>query len=154
LPDDLKPQNPPKDPAAIQPVNQEKIETIVRQIVSTEIFSGPLPAPKTLKEYDQIMPGLANRIVTMAENQSAHRQQLENIVIRSDRRNSLLGLVIGGIVALSVLVVGAYLITIGEHYAGTFLCTTDLISLAGIFVYGNKKRAQEREKRRNRNKIA
>ena len=40
-------------------------------------FSGPLPAPETLAGYDRIMPGLANRIVEMAEAYQKHQIGLE-----------------------------------------------------------------------------
>jgi len=30
-------------------------------------FSGPLPPPEILEKYNQVVPGLAERIITMAE---------------------------------------------------------------------------------------
>jgi uncharacterized membrane protein len=42
---------------------------------STRISSGPIPAPEILKAYDIVLPGLAERIVSMAEAQSAHRME-------------------------------------------------------------------------------
>jgi len=57
-----------------------------------ESFSGPLPPPVVLKQYDEIVPGAAERILSMAESQSQHRQQLERSVIESDIKNSRLGL--------------------------------------------------------------
>ena len=40
-------------------------------------FVGPLPDPAALAEYEQIKPGFADRIVVMAEKESAHRRELE-----------------------------------------------------------------------------
>lgn len=34
-------------------------------------YSGPLPHPETLAKYDQIVPGAAERIITMAEKNGA-----------------------------------------------------------------------------------
>ena len=41
-------------------------------------FSGPLPPPVMLREYNEVQPGMADRIVAMAEKQSAHRLEIEN----------------------------------------------------------------------------
>jgi uncharacterized membrane protein len=40
-------------------------------------FSGPLPPPNLLAQYNEVLPDGANRIVTMAERQAKHRQRLE-----------------------------------------------------------------------------
>ncbi len=45
--------------------------------------SGPLPAPQ-LGEYNQVLPGLADRIVSAMENQSAHRIGLEKAAQDAD----------------------------------------------------------------------
>jgi len=47
----------------------------------TTSFSGPLPPPQALREYDQIVPGLATRIVAQAERQTEHRISLEAKVV-------------------------------------------------------------------------
>ncbi|MGH7200157.1 MAG: DUF2335 domain-containing protein [Planctomycetaceae bacterium] len=52
-------------------------------IVSQE-FSGPLPHPAVLQQYEEIQPGFADRILRMAEQQGQHRQQ--NIVDNWKRR--------------------------------------------------------------------
>ena len=45
-----------------------------------ETFLGPLPPPEILAQYEQILPGSAERIMVMAENQAEHRQSLEETV--------------------------------------------------------------------------
>ena len=46
-------------------------------VVITEGYSGPIPPPNALRLYEDILEGSANRIITMAENQSSHRQRME-----------------------------------------------------------------------------
>lgn len=58
--------------------NDERIVAMVQRSIS---HSGPLPDPDTLQRYEQVLPGLAERIVAMAEKQSDHRQSLERAVI-------------------------------------------------------------------------
>ena len=49
-------------------------------------FSGPIPPPELLIKYNDALPGGAERIMAMAENQSQHRQQLERLVIEANCR--------------------------------------------------------------------
>ena len=46
--------------------------------------SGPLPAPETLAEYEQFLPGSAERIFAMAEAQLSHRLHIEESQLRAD----------------------------------------------------------------------
>lgn len=70
-----------------QPKQQSRNDMVLsrRQMaVSAEYHhSGPIPDPMTLERYDQILPGAAERIIKMAEDQSTHRREIEKIVIIS-----------------------------------------------------------------------
>ncbi|HLA85096.1 MAG TPA: DUF2335 domain-containing protein [Thermoguttaceae bacterium] len=112
-------------------------------------FSGPIPSPADLKAYNEIEPGLADRIVKMAEAQSQHRQSLESQVIISDIRRSWGGLIAGFIVAMTGLVGGIFLIHQGHDSAGVALVGTSLASIIGVFVYGTHSRKDERLRKAN-----
>lgn len=77
---------------------REKIIAIFTQHV--RFWNGPLPSPDTLKEYDSIIPGLAERIIKMAETQSAHRIELEKKVVHSQLSESKRGQYFGLLIAL------------------------------------------------------
>jgi uncharacterized membrane protein len=49
-----------------------------------EVFSGPLPPPTLLDQYNKIVPGSAKTIIEMAEGQSKHRQELEKWALSTD----------------------------------------------------------------------
>lgn len=51
--------------------NHQKDHSLVVQATA---FSGPLPPPQVLAQYESILPGSANRILSMAEKQSEHRR--------------------------------------------------------------------------------
>lgn len=91
-------KNKSSKPSSAQ-VQQKSIQQI------TQSFSGPLPPPAALQEYERISPGLAERIVSMAESQARHRQQLERSVIDSGIKDSRLGLWFGLVIGL-VAVIG------------------------------------------------
>ena len=94
-------QKPKKQNLPSRPTKTENETHSTRGVqVHGEIHSGPLPAPQILLQYNQIIPGAADRIIVMAEQQASHRQKLEQIVVKSGARDSLLGLIFGLIIGL------------------------------------------------------
>ena len=114
-------------------------------VSATEVWSGPIPPPEALQKYEELVPGAANRILEMAEGQTAHRLQIEKTVIRGDSWRSLLGLIFGFILSVTGLLGGIYIIDNGHDWAGGVLVGLDLVGLAGCFVYGSRSRRAERE---------
>ena len=106
-------------------------------------FSGPLPPPEDLHGYESVLPGLADRVVKMAENQSAHRQRLESRVIWFDGVRSSLGLVFGLIIALAGIVAGTYLILGGNSTAGLASLIIPLGVIIGAFVYQKREETKD-----------
>lgn len=107
-------------------------------------FSGPIPPPNLLREYDEIVPGTAARIVAMAEAQSRHRIDLEKRVVHSDIRKSYYGLVFAFVICIAFLACGTFLVLNGHDVAGATIATSSLVGLAGTFIYGTHARKQER----------
>lgn len=106
--------------------------------------SGPIPDPITLERYEQILPGSADRILKMAEDQTEHRQDIERTVIRSRSRDSLLGVISGFILASLTIVSGTYAVIKGYQWSGAFLGTTGLVGVVSVFVYGTRSARKER----------
>ena len=97
-------------------------------------FTGPLPPPSLLASYDQIAPGLADRIVTMAEKQAAHRQAMESKLVEGSISASKAGLICGLTVALAVLATAGWIATHGGAWPGALLGVGDLTALVTVFV--------------------
>ena len=114
-----------------------------------EFHVGPLPPPVVLEQYNQTVPGAAERIIKMAEDQSAHRMRLESQVISTDTRNSTMGVVFALIITLGVLTLAAYALKLGQTLTGGFLGTLGIGSIVVAFIYGTRSRQNEREKRLN-----
>ena len=66
----------------IQQEPKEEVRKVV-QTVSEHAFSGPLPPPSMLGQYDSVQNGFADRIVSMAESEQSHRQSLENVSVEA-----------------------------------------------------------------------
>jgi uncharacterized membrane protein len=67
-----------------------------------------------LSEYEQVVPGLAERIVTMAETEGNHRRSIEGRLVRLSER----GLATGFILALVSVLGGLVLLWNGNTLEG------------------------------------
>lgn len=67
-------------------VGKEQKGQIIAQMTSLyeESFSGPIPHPQHLAEYDNILPGSADRILTMAEENLSHNQTCQKSALDAD----------------------------------------------------------------------
>jgi len=92
---------------------QKKKETQQNKLIMAirgESFSGPLPPPQYLERYNNVFPGLADRITTMAERQSQHRQIMEKRLLWFDGVKSIFGLVFAFVIVVFGLGIGVYLV--------------------------------------------
>ena len=112
-----------------------------------QAFSGPLPHPEILKKFDEVVPGAAERIIKMAEEQSSHRKELEKRVIDSDISRSKWGQILGFTIAIVGLIVAAFVAIYGNAIAGGIIGVGTLASLVGVFMYGSTTRSKEREEK-------
>lgn len=107
-------------------------------------YSGPIPPPKILDDYEQIEPGTAKMILTLWESQVKHRMDLENRVIASDINRSWAGLAAGLFIAVLAIGGGGWLVSAGHDVAGATIATAGLSSVVGAFIYGTRSQRTER----------
>lgn len=137
----------------LQTINKlpvEKRETLVQQITSVS-YSGPIPHPSDFQQYERVLPGAADRILSMAEKQSEHRQVLEKSAILSDVENSKRGQWFGFIIAIACIIGGFVLIALDKDITGLSVIFASIASLVGVFIYGRKSDAKERKEKRENN---
>ena len=115
--------------------------------------SAPLPLPSELKEYEKILPGITDRMMTSYEKQQAHRMELEKMVVRSGVSNTRLGQIFAFILSTIVLSGGILLILKGMNIAGYSVLVTSTATLIGAFLYGKLQNRIEREKKATENPI-
>ncbi len=115
-----------------------------------EAHYGPLPPADMLGDYDARFPGLAERIIRMAEaplemaqSQLAHRQNLERKVIGSDIRARWAGLAAGLIVCIFAIGVGGWLVNRGRSVEGLAAIIAALGAPLGAFIYSERRRREE-----------
>ena len=118
--------------------------TIIASKQTTVEFHGPLPPPEILQAYNKALPNGAERIVAMAERQSAHRQDLEKTVVKGNAAVQKIGVFAALLITLTTVSLGFVLINNGKDASGLAISISSLVSLVGVFVYG--RRSQERER--------
>ena len=114
-------------------------------------FSGPLPPPELLGQYNAIIPNGAERIMEMAEKQHSHRISLESFVIAQDFKRANLGLILAFVIALVTLIGSFWLLWLGKTLYGLGLIIVELITLVGIFLHTENVRKEERNFQRRTN---
>jgi uncharacterized membrane protein len=108
-------------------------------------WRSPIPPPDILKGYNEEIPNGAERILIMAEKQSAHRMDIEKKAIPEDQVQSSKGQLFGFILALTFLVASFSLIAMGHGTEGTILGTFDLVGLVSVFVIGRRQQHKDEE---------
>lgn len=128
--------------------NPAERATIIVRAVQGISFKGPIPPAFMLKEYEEVLSGSAERILSMAERQSMHRQEIEKTVIKSKSISEILGVVFAGLIALAAIAGGLFLIYSGLSIEGFISILATLGSLVGVFIYGTKSERAERAAKR------
>lgn len=80
-----------------------------------------LPSPEVIEAYDTVLPGSATRIIDMFEREQSHRHQWEHRALKVHQISTLLGQVLGFLIAIAVFVSAAVIATSGSATAGAFI---------------------------------
>jgi uncharacterized membrane protein len=128
-------------PPSAQP--DESAQTFTQ--VKTEFsFSGPLPPPQLLAMYNDVVANGAERILGMAERQSAHRESMEAQVVKANLALQRQGSWFAFILAFLTIGGGIFLIYLGKDGYGLAAIIAALTSLAGVFFFSRREQRKER----------
>lgn len=113
------------------------------EMSKTELFIGPLPTPDALQKYEEVYPGIAERILQMAEKEQAFRHDHNQAFLELETKNQSnlnfnvrLGLTLGFgsvLVSTGMCVYFAYLGNVAE---ATDAAKWVIASLAAVFITG------------------
>ena len=119
-------------------LSPDKKHLIMAVVQKKEVYSGPIPHPEHLKQYEELVPGAANRLISMAENENAHRQKEEDKIINAEIINKNRGQIFGFILMLICLIGGFILIAICKNGYGIASIIGSAAVLALAYIYGKK----------------
>lgn len=135
-----------KKPGSHQLAKPNQQTAVSQQVTAAAMFSGPLPHPEILEGYDQIQSGFAQRIVTLAEREAAHRQEIEKIsaqqnveAMRKTLMERRIGQIFAFIVALAAITGAVYCASIGAYAVGSVIAGTAAVGMVSAFLYIRKK---------------
>ena len=117
-------------------------------------FSGPIPPPDLLKQYDEVCPGFAERLMLQFEGETQHRHDIDNKMLdaqiktmRSEVGAFRTGQLFAFVIAIAGLFASAYCVsqaqTTGQAWAGASIAGLSLATLIGVFLYGHKVKSKE-----------
>lgn len=125
----------PLEPAALQ--------QIVRVVHSEIRHRGPIPDPATLRGYEDVQPGFAERIMAMAEREQQHRHDMDRTdatqAYRLASRGQVLALVALGIMASLAIT----LAVIGQPVWAAVVGGIDVAAVVGVFIGGQRQSSEE-----------
>lgn len=110
--------NTQREEASVAELKDEEVKQVVSQVIREIQFSGPIPPPNIINEYEKILPGAADRILAMAEKQSSHRQSMEKKMIEAESRDSLLGILFGFLLGIGCIVAAIVMSIVYPSSAG------------------------------------
>lgn len=139
--------------ALIEELNQLAIEPEKKEHLAKVIsasYEGPLPIPRHFAEYEEILPGSAERILQMAEKRHESRIEAEKVMISiqkslteaeirdkvEERIEKRRGQIFALVICTFLIAAGVTAICQGHPGAGATIITACVVGLASVFVYG------------------
>jgi uncharacterized membrane protein len=118
----------------------------VTQLVMAESYSGPVPHPRHLKEYEDVFPGCGERLIGMAETALDRDQDRRDRHMELDFQDRRLGMKLG-YAALATLIIAGVVLTLAgyEKIGGSLLAASLISTVVGAFINGRKTVASSPE---------
>lgn len=105
-------------------------------------YSGPIPPPEILSGFEQIVPGAAERILAMAEENGKHQRDMEQKALAVAFRTVLIGQIFGlviGILAFITCIIALYL---GSEKTAMTIGGVTITGLVAAFVTGRFRKTR------------
>ena len=119
---------------ALPPERREELYAVIRQQRTSH--SGWLPTPEYLREYEAILPGLAERIVALPEREQNFRHTSMNNVIKKDYGLRSAGQWMGMTSLVLILGFCIFLAILGYPIPAAWVAGTVIVGTVGVFVTG------------------
>jgi uncharacterized membrane protein len=116
---------------------------IVAASMQMSHYQGPMPPPGVLRDYNDIVPGTAAKIVDQWLQQVEHRQMLERKTVLGGNGRAWCGLWIGATLGAAALGLGGFLVYTGHDTAGTSIIATALVGGVSTFIAGTLKQVKD-----------
>lgn len=110
------------------------------KIVTSQQWTGPLPPPSALDQFNQIIPNGAERIMRMVEQEQAHRIKHEESSLQASVRDMERRHWIGGAISMAAIAGAVYTAYIEAHPSvSTALVGVPLFAVINALFRGKSK---------------
>ena len=92
-------------------------------------WRGPMPDPQTLREYEEILPGAANRIIKMAEANTSERASVDRQLVRAEIDSGRTGQWMAFGLSLFAFIASIVFFALGKNVAGGVMLSPPVIML-------------------------
>ena len=131
---------PPELNEVMSSIAPEKRDEFLRIMsITLTKWKAPLPRPQDLEHYEKIQKGLANRIVSMTENEQSYRHNFNNKGLSGEIRLRTLGLIFAFIIVIACLISTIILYSLSRDSNLTIALIVEIALIAGGFIYWSKK---------------
>jgi uncharacterized membrane protein len=129
----------PKKPKHLAKTNPSKNKlTAVHQS-----FSGPVPHPELLKDYNEIIPNAAERIFVMAERDAMHQHSIETMALQCASKEAKRGQWFGLIIGVCAFASAIAALVLGSESTAMVIGGSTVVGLVTVFVVGRKPQVQD-----------
>ncbi len=122
---------------------KEKTLEAIWEMSIENSYSGPIPRPQDMEQYNAAIPHGADRIMTMAEKQLNHRIEVEQHAVKSglnlQRKGQICGFILAFICIAGGIVLGFY----DKTTIAVTLVTSTITALLAAFVMGKNKTPED-----------
>lgn len=130
----------------VQESNGEKKKLLEQIHLMQRQYSGPIPPPEMLQEYNNIVPDAAERILAMAEAGAKHQREIEAGLLVADREADkrrhtevLRGQLFAGGAVVVAFSVSALALFLGYPTVASIIGGATVVSLVTVFMTGRKQ---------------
>jgi len=117
---------------------------IMQAKLHSETFSGPLPHPKHMKEYEECLPGCFDRMLTMAEKSLDSQIENNKRIIDHQINDSKRGMRYGLVALFFVIAATAWCAYINHDGVGIAIASMGIVGLVGKFITGRRSKTTEK----------
>ncbi len=120
---------------------QARVQVVERvtQMMSAEIFRGPIPHPKHIQAYEDACHGAADRIIKMAELAQQRREDRKDKLIEHEYYDRRVGLYLGFAALIAMVLCGVFLVYHEKTIIGGGLLGAAVLgTVVGSFVHGRR----------------
>lgn len=103
--------------------------------IEKQLWAGPLPAPETLQQFEDIVPGLARAIANEWHEETAHRRRFDNTALKLEIWERLGSRVLAFLFSVLCLVTAVICAYLGAPVAAAILGGGTIAAVVAALVY-------------------